>query len=68
MTISALWNSLMFAAPQKPMTVLSAPTRFWVPWVTEVGPKSICSRVVVVPTLMRVPRGRAGWGLAMPQW
>ena len=31
------------------------------------GPKSTCSRLAWVPTLMRVPRGSAGCGLAMPQ-
>ena len=46
---------------------MSAPTRFWVPSVTELGPKSICSRVPLTPTLTRVPRGRFGSGFAMPQ-
>jgi len=38
-TISALCISRMVEAPQKPIAVLIAPTKFWVPLVTEVGTK-----------------------------
>ena len=62
MTISALCISLILAAPQKPIAVRKAPTKFSVPWTTDVGPKSSFSSVVFVPTLMRVPLGKAGWG------
>ena len=67
MTISALWNSRTVEAPQKPIAVLMAPTKFWVPLVTEVGPNRICCSQTVVPTLMRVPRGRTGLGVDIPQ-
>ena len=57
----------MLKAPHIPIAALRAPARFWVPSVTEVGPKSICSSGPLLPTFMRVPRGSAGWKLAMPQ-
>ena len=44
------------------------PSRFWVPSSREAGPRRIFSRLPVVPTLMRVPRGSTGLGVAMPQW
>ena len=36
-TISAWCISLILAAPQNPIAVRNAPTRFWLPWVSEVG-------------------------------
>ena len=54
--------------PGCPMLVCNAPSRLWVPSSSWAGPRRICSRVPVVPTLMRVPRGRTGLGVAMPQW
>src|SRR5947207_11305329 len=47
---------------------LIAPTRFWLPSSTSAGPKRICLSEPVLPTLMRVPRGRFACGVAMPQW
>ena len=61
------WNSSIVCAPTMLMQILRAPTRLWVPSVRRLGPKSTCSRLALRPTLMRVPRGSAGWGLAMPQ-
>src|SRR5438132_1298637 len=50
------------------MQVVIAPTKFWLPSSTSAGPKRICFSDPVVPTLMRVPRGRFACGVAMPQW
>ena len=68
MTILVLCISLIVLAPQTPIPVRKAPTRFWVPSVTEVGPNRICGKVVLVPTLTLVPRGSDGWGWDIPQW
>src|SRR5229473_139651 len=58
----------MLQAPTLPMQVVIAPTKFWLPSSTSAGPKRICFSDPVVPTLMRVPRGRFACGVAMPQW
>src|SRR5579875_3889328 len=42
--------------------------RFCDPSSTRAGPKTMSRRVPVVPTAIRVPRGRAAWGVAIPQW
>src|SRR4030042_1463123 len=67
-TRSVCWKSWMVRAPQTPMAVRSAPIRFSVPSVRDVGPKRTRCRVVVTPTVTRVPRGSSAWGVAMPQW
>src|SRR6185295_14839834 len=58
----------MVAAPTLPMQVVMAPTRFCEPSSTVAVPNRICLSEPVMPTLMRVPRGRFAWGVAMPQW
>src|ERR1700746_3851793 len=50
------------------MQVVIAPTRFWLPSSTSAGPNRICLKGPVVPTRMRVPRGRLACGVAIPQW
>ena len=49
-TMRAAWNSSMVLAPQVAIEVLSAPTRFSVPSVREVGPNSSWSSVRCCPT------------------
>src|SRR6476646_44289 len=66
-TISTCWNSGMSLAPQTPSAERSAPAKFCEPSSTRAGPSRISLRVALVPTWMRVPRGRLGSGVAMPQ-
>src|SRR5207253_5921706 len=66
-TISVSWNSRMVRAPHTPIALLSAPIRFMLPSSTCAGPNRISSRVPRTPVRMRVPRGRLGSGVAMPQ-
>src|SRR6202043_2389542 len=68
MTISVSWNSSMVRAPQTPIAAFRAPTRFMLPSSTCAGPKRISRSVPLMPVRMRVPRGRLGSGVAMPQW
>ena len=58
----------MDLAPTLPMQVTIAPTRFCEPSSSVAGPKRICRKLPVTPTLIRVPRGRLACGVAMPQW
>src|SRR5438552_14320079 len=66
-TISVCWNSAMSLAPHTPSADRSAPAKFCVPSSTRAGPIRISRSVALVPTWMRVPRGRLGSGVAMPQ-
>src|SRR5581483_2040918 len=67
MTISTCWNSAMSWAPQTPSAERSAPAKFWEPSSTRAGPRRISRSVAFVPVWIRVPRGRFGSGVAMPQ-
>ena len=58
----------MVFAPRVPILVFSAPKRLWVPSSNLAGPLRICSKLPVVPTLIRVPLGSTGLGVAIPQW
>src|SRR5207253_9153784 len=66
-TISACWNSPMSRAPQTPSAERSAPAKFWVPSSTRAGPTRISRSAALTPTSIRVPRGRFGSEVAMPQ-
>src|SRR6202011_364292 len=68
MTISVSWNSWMVRAPHTPMALFNAPTRFMLPSSTCAGPKRISFNAPLTPVRIRVPRGRLGSGVAMPQW
>ena len=57
----------MSLAPQTPSAERSAPAKFCEPSSTRAGPSRISLSVALVPTWMRVPRGRLGSGVAMPQ-
>ena len=48
------------------MLIRKAPIRFRVPSFSWAGPTRISSIVPVVLVLMRVPRGRVGWKVAIP--
>ena len=67
MIISAWCMSLIVRAPHMPIAVRNAPTRFMVPSATEEGPSRISLSEPRLPTLILVPLGRSGWGLAIPQ-
>ena len=54
-------------APQTPRAERSAPAKFCVPSSTRAGPSRISRSVALVPIWIRVPRGRFGSGVAMPQ-
>src|SRR5205807_4698048 len=66
-TISTRWNARRSRAPQTPSAERSAPAKFWVPSSTRAGPARISRSVAFTPTSIRVPRGRLGSGVAMPQ-
>src|SRR6059058_1730569 len=66
-TISTCWNWAMSLAPHTPSAERSAPAKFCDPSSTRAGPSRISRSVAFVPTWMRVPRGRFGSGVAMPQ-
>ena len=64
---SARLNSAMSRYPQVAIDVRSPPIRLNVPSFSRAGPLMISSSVPFGVVATRVPRGRVGWKVAMPQ-